>query len=168
MGATQIAEARAEVDGRELRSSRDVARELGVTPQALADLVHLRRIPRPLDIGGSFVWTPADVERARRALASKRASRTRRARRWLGCFVPGRARPDTAGADSLSTVEVAALFGVEVDMLQQHLAKGRVPGPSPNSHRRTWTARDIRAAAEALEQLAEELRDDLAAEEANG
>jgi len=52
----------------------EVADELGVPPYVLENLVQNRRIARPAkDRSGRRVWTPADVQAAREALAARKA-----------------------------------------------------------------------------------------------
>jgi hypothetical protein len=52
------------------------ADQLGVTYNRLYDLLRFRKIaPPPRDSSGQFVWTAADLERARVALAAGRAVR---------------------------------------------------------------------------------------------
>jgi hypothetical protein len=49
------------------------AERLDVPPYRLTNLVRYRRIPAPpKDSSGDFLWSPADLERARQALAAGR------------------------------------------------------------------------------------------------
>jgi hypothetical protein len=55
-----------------------VCRELSCTYSLLANLMRSGRLAPPQkDSSGDFVWTPADVERARAALASRRRPQER-------------------------------------------------------------------------------------------
>jgi len=60
-----------------MRTTREVARELGVTPGALRQHIAAGNVARPKRRAGMmFLWTPAEIEAARRSLC-----------------VPGRRRP---------------------------------------------------------------------------
>jgi hypothetical protein len=53
-----------------LRKTPVAARELGVTYHQLIGLLRFSKIdPPPRDSSGDYVWSDADLERARRALA---------------------------------------------------------------------------------------------------
>lgn len=55
------------------RSTREVAREIGVGCSALSRAVWDGRIPSPKrSPQGAFLWLPDDIERARRAMKSRR------------------------------------------------------------------------------------------------
>jgi hypothetical protein len=53
-----------------------VARQLGIPYYVLFDLIrHGRMEPPEKDSSGDYVWTAADVERARQAMSLRRANR---------------------------------------------------------------------------------------------
>lgn len=55
-----------------VKRTRDVAQELGVNALKLETLIRYGKLPPPAkDSGGSFIWSAADVARARAALAKK-------------------------------------------------------------------------------------------------
>ncbi len=60
----------------ELRSTSEAAEKLAVPYWVLNYLVRARLIPRPAkDSAGRFWWAPADLDRARAALAARGADR---------------------------------------------------------------------------------------------
>jgi hypothetical protein len=57
----------------------EVVRKLAVPYSRLMDLIRNNRIPRPpKDASEDYIWWPADVERARHALATARRGRPRK------------------------------------------------------------------------------------------
>lgn len=47
------------------KSTAEVARELGITVYRLAYLIKTQRLVPPAQVGGTRVWLPADIARAR-------------------------------------------------------------------------------------------------------